>query len=196
MSDSHFCYVHSVHVCVCVCVFILSVNFVCMCVCLCVCVTPSLSSPSPFFLSLLGVYLNISKGVHLKRKKVHLWPNAYLQKLEKVCIWTSPLQRWKSRSEGTRISNAQMTHIHVQNLKKKIMSLEYTPVTQSILCLIFLMCVLTTHNFNYSAQESKKQFAVYAVKYVTLKKGQGHQPWYELLYPKQCYNHAKCKRPP
>ena len=31
---------------------------------------------------------------------------------------------------------------------------------------------------------------------MTLKQGQGHQPWYILVDPKQCYNHAKFEEPP
>ena len=41
------------------------------------------------------------------------------------------------------------------------MSIKHTPVTQSILCLIFLMCVASMHQLNSSGQESKTQFAVY-----------------------------------
>ena len=52
------------------------------------------------------------------------------------------------------------------------MSLKYTPVTQSILYLIFLMYVRTTQRLNYSGQESKKHFAVYdSDTHVTLKQG-------------------------
>ena len=75
------------------------------------------------------------------------------------------------------------------------MSLQYKPVAQSILCLIFLMYVATVHHLNYSGQESKKQLAVYdSDTSVTLKYSQGHQTWYELLDPKQGYNHAKFER--
>ena len=41
------------------------------------------------------------------------------------------------------------------------MSLTYKPVTQSILCLILLICIATTHCLNYSGQKSKLQFTVY-----------------------------------
>ena len=34
------------------------------------------------------------------------------------------------------------------------MSLNYTPVTQSILHLTFMMCVATIHRFNYNGQKS------------------------------------------
>ena len=51
------------------------------------------------------------------------------------------------------------------------------------------MCVATMHCLNYTGQESKKQSAVYdSDTPVTLKKGPGHQTWYELLDPKQGYN--------
>ena len=51
------------------------------------------------------------------------------------------------------------------------MSLKDTSVTQSILCLIFLMYVRTIQCLNYSRQEPGKQSAVYdADTHVTLKK--------------------------
>ena len=75
------------------------------------------------------------------------------------------------------------------------MSLKYTPVTQSILCLSFLMYIRTTQHFVYSGEESKRQFAVYdADTPVTLKQGQDHQIWYKLEDPKQGYNNAKFKK--
>ena len=55
-------------------------------------------------------------------------------------------------------ANAQMIHIHVQNLKKKsvlVMSLKCTPVTESILCLVFLMYEANIWCANYSGQKSK-----------------------------------------
>ena len=40
-----------------------------------------------------------------------------------------------------------MTNIQVQITKIMLaVSLEYTPVTQSILCMIFLMCMATMHH--------------------------------------------------
>ena len=66
------------------------------------------------------------------------------------------------------------------------MSRKYTPVTQSILCLIFLMYVRIIQHLNYGGQESKKQFAVYdSDTPVTLKQGRGHQTWYKLVDHKQ-----------
>ena len=49
-----------------------------------------------------------------------------------------------------------MTHIQVQNCRNYVlvMSLMYLPVTQSILCLIFLMYVAAMHHLNYREQES------------------------------------------
>ena len=53
---------------------------------------------------------------------------------------------------------------------------KYKPVTQSMLCLIFLMYDRTTQHLNYGRQESKAQFAVYdSDTPVTLKQGQDHQ---------------------
>ena len=44
--------------------------------------------------------------------------------------------------------------------------------------LIFLICVATMHHLKYSGQKSKKQFAVCDSDIpVTLKQGQGLQPW-------------------
>ena len=63
------------------------------------------------------------------------------------------------------------------------MSLKYTSVTQSLLCLIFLMYVGTIQYLNYGGQEPKKQSAVYyADTAVTLE--QGHPAWYEWVDPK------------
>ena len=48
------------------------------------------------------------------------------------------------------------------------------------------MYVSTIQHLNYSGQESKKQFAVYdSDTPVTLKQGQSHQIWDELVDPKQ-----------
>ena len=54
-----------------------------------------------------------------------------------------------------------MICIQVQNLKKKkkivlAMSLSYTPVTQCIMCLTFLMYERTRQRVNYGGQESLK----------------------------------------
>ena len=49
--------------------------------------------------------------------------------------------------------------------------------------------------FNYSGYESKMQLTVYdSDTPVTLKKGQGHQTWYELIDPKHGYNNAKFEK--
>ena len=55
-------------------------------------------------------------------------------------------------------SKCSDAHIQVQNLKKivLVMSLKYTPVTQSILCLILFMYVRTTQSLKYSGHKSKK----------------------------------------
>ena len=80
-----------------------------------------------------------------------------------------------------------MTHIQVQYFFEKCVSyfLKYTPVTQSILCLIFLMYVRTTQHINYGRQESEKQFS--GLKF--------QHTWYELVDPKQSYNNAKFEKP-
>ena len=75
-----------------------------------------------------------------------------------------------------------------------VISLKYTAVPHSILCLVVLMCVATMHRLNYSGQESKNQtlktkqnnnnkIAVYDSDVpVTLT---GRQTWHKLLDPKQ-----------
>ena len=70
-----------------------------------------------------------------------------------------------------------MSHIQVQDWKKCIVvSLKYTSVTRSSLYMLF----------NYSEHKSKEQIAVHdSDTPVTLKQGQGHQTWYELVDPKQ-----------
>ena len=84
----------------------------------------------------------------------------------------------------------------IEKKRKKevlVMSLRYTPVTQSILCLIFLKYVGTIQHLNYDAQESKKNKkpTVYdSDRHVTLKQGQGQQTWYRLEDSKQDYNNA------
>ena len=68
------------------------------------------------------------------------------------------------------------------------MSLQYIPVTQSILCLIFLMFIRTIQHLNYSGQESEKQFAVCdSDTSVNLKQNQDHQTWHEFVEPKQSF---------
>ena len=55
-----------------------------------------------------------------------------------------------------------------------IISFEYTPVTQIILCMIILICVATIQH--YRGQESKTHFEVYiSDTSTTLKQGQGHK---------------------
>ena len=51
-------------------------------------------------------------------------------------------------------------------------------------------------HINYGEQESKKQFSVYDSDIpATLKQGQGHQTWYELVDPKQGYNKTHFEKP-
>ena len=49
-------------------------------------------------------------------------------------------------NKKSKRENAQATHIQVQYYKNHVMSPKCTPVTQSILCLIFLMCIATMYN--------------------------------------------------
>ena len=75
------------------------------------------------------------------------------------------------------------------------------------------LCVLNTHQshkaycawfnvlkkniqlLNYGGQESKKQFAGYdSNTLLTLKRGQGHQIWYDSVDPKQGYDSAKIEK--
>ena len=80
------------------------------------------------------------------------------------------------------------------------MSLKYTPVMQSILCLTFLMFMLdlfnVCRNHKTGGKKSKKRFAVYdSDTSVTLQQGEGDQTCYELADPKQGYNNAKFEKP-
>ena len=87
------------------------------------------------------------------------------------------------------------------------MSLKYTPVTHSILCLNFLMCVATIvlERFNvcsnhallkYSGYKSKNNLQLHDSDIpVTLKQGQCHQIWYELVDRMQGFNNAKFEKP-
>ena len=76
----------------------------------------------------------------------------------------------------------------------QIMSLENTPVTESILCLILLMWVAPL--LNYSGQESKNNLHYMIVTYLwPSKKGQSSNLMW-MLDPEQGCNHAKFKRPP
>ena len=57
------------------------------------------------------------------------------------------------------------------------------------------MYVRTIQSSIYGGHESKNQFAIYnSDTPVTLKQGQGHQTWYELVDPKQVYINAKFKK--
>ena len=60
---------------------------------------------------------------------------------------TTTTNKPKPTTTKTSWANVQMTHIQVQNYTNCIdTSLKYTPVTQSILWLFFLMCVATMHH--------------------------------------------------
>ena len=62
-----------------------------------------------------------------------------------------------------------------------VKSIKYTPVKQTILCLIYLMYVRTIRYLKYGGQESKKKKnAVNDSDIpVTLKQDQSNQTWYE-----------------
>ena len=72
-----------------------------------------------------------------------------------------------------------MTHIQVQNEKNVlVMSLQYSPATQSILYLFFLKNVRTTKRLNDCGQHSEQQDAVSdSDTPVTVKQSQGHHIW-------------------
>ena len=58
------------------------------------------------------------------------------------------------------------------------------------------MYVRTLQCLNYSGPQSRKQFAVDdSDTPVTLKQGQGHKTWCELVDLKQAYNNTKFQRP-
>ena len=77
-----------------------------------------------------------------------------------------------------------------------VRSLKYTPVTQSILCLIFFNVCSNHAPLNHSGQGSKNNLQILILIYLTLKGHQGHQSCNELLDPEQGYNHTKFERPP
>ena len=89
-----------------------------------------------------------------------------------------------------------MTHIQVQNSKVVlVMSLKYTSVTQSILCLIFLMYARIIQHFTMMNKNLKNILQFIILTHVTLKQGQGQQNWYKLVDPEQDYNNAKFEKP-
>ena len=58
------------------------------------------------------------------------------------------------------------------------------------------MYVRTIQRLNYNRQKSRKQVAVYESDIpMTLKQGQGHKTWYELVDAKHSYNDAKFEKP-
>ena len=69
--------------------------------------------------------------------------------------------------------------------------IQYTPVTQSILNLVSSVYVATKQYSKLNKNHNKLHFFYYTDKCVTLKQGQSHQTWYELVDPKQDYNRAK-----
>ena len=66
------------------------------------------------------------------------------------------------------------------------MPLEYTPDTQSALCLIFLTYVAAILCLNYGGQEKNAVFDSDTT--VTLKRDQSCQNWYELVDPSEVLN--------
>ena len=78
----------------------------------------------------------------------------------------------------TKRANVHMAHIQVQNGKKCVMLLKYTPVTQSILHSTFsnVWSTHTTFKLQWTRNYSNNlQF------YHSDKTRQGHQSWYELV---------------
>ena len=88
-----------------------------------------------------------------------------------------------------------MTHIQVQNFKKHVNYVSYIHTSHTKHIVPDLFNVRTIHCSNYGGKQSKKIFAFYdSDKLVTFKQDQGHQTWYELVDPKQGYNHAKLEK--
>ena len=104
---------------------------------------------------------------------------------------------WHSLARRAMLRVRWLTFKHKTENIALVMSLKYTPVTQSILCLTFSMYVRKTQCLNYSRQEPKINLRFMIQTYlwiwnkinsdtpVTLKQGQGHQSWYELVDSKQ-----------
>ena len=64
-----------------------------------------------------------------------------------VCVFDERRFDFEQSVFNTRRANAQTTHIQVQNYQiVSVMSLKYTPVTQSMPCLMSLMCVASIHH--------------------------------------------------
>ena len=61
--------------------------------------------------------------------------------------WTISHYKKRNKKKRNKKSNAQTTLIQVYKITKMVlvMSLKYMPVTQSILCLVCLMCVALMH---------------------------------------------------
>ena len=92
-----------------------------------------------------------------------------------------------------------MTHIQVQHDKNRVryvVFFKYTAITQSILGLIFSVSVGTMRNYTTVDKNLKTISGLRFWHTCDFEKGQGPQTWYELLVPKQAYNHAKLEIPP
>ena len=68
--------------------------------------------------------------------------------------------------------------------------IQCSPVTQSTLKLVFSVYVATIQYLKLDKNHRKLHF-YYTDTCVTLKQGQIHQTWYELVDRKQNYNRAK-----
>ena len=79
-----------------------------------------------------------------------------------------------------------------------VLSLKYTPITQtkSTVPKPNLFKVRPTQCLNNGGQKSikktKLQFII--LTHMTLRQGQGHHTWYELVDPKQGYNNEKFEK--
>ena len=90
----------------------------------------------------------------------------------------------------TRRTSTYTTDIQVQNQQIiLVMSLKYTPVTQSKLCLIFLMYVRTNNVSTTVDTNLKKKNTLFAANdsdtSLTLQQGEGYQTWHKLVDRKQ-----------
>ena len=75
--------------------------------------------------------------------------------------------------------------------------IDYTPVTQIILSMIFVIDVCSNHTiFELLRTRSQNtQFTVYISDTpMTLEQSQGHQTYNNNVDPKESYNHAKFER--
>ena len=109
--------------------------------------------------------------------------------------WKYPLKHQEAGG-GTPLKDSELGALDIK-LGALVGSLKCTSVTQSILCLIILMCVRNHASIKLQWTGSKNNLHFMMLIYLwSWNKVKGHQTWHELPDPEQGYNHAKFDRPP